>query len=239
MNTEEIRAELYRLQDKEYGEFQKKLIPTVAPENIIGVRTPELRKLAKGLAKELAAEDKAPAAAEGIREFLDDLPHKYFDENQLHAFILSEMKDYEKCMSRVEVFLPYVDNWATCDQMSPKVFRKHRQELIEKIREWIGSERVYTVRFGLGMLMEHFLDGDFAPEYLELAASVRSEEYYVNMMTAWYFATALAKQWDTTIPYIEGYRLDAWTHNKSIQKARESYRITPEQKEYLRGLKIK
>ncbi len=239
MNSEEIRAELYRLQDKEYGEFQKKLIPTVAPENIIGVRTPELRKLAKGLAKELVAESREKAAPGGVRGFLADLPHLYFDENQLHALILSEMKDYEECMGMVENFLPYVDNWATCDQMSPKIFRKHRQELIEKIREWIGSGETYTVRFGVGMLMQHFLDDGFEPEYLELAASVRSDEYYVNMMTAWYFATALAKQWEAAIPYIEGRRLDTWTHNKAIQKSVESYRITPEQKEYLRGLKIK
>jgi 3-methyladenine DNA glycosylase AlkD len=147
------------------------------------------------------------------------------------------MKDYAECLAALERFLPYVDNWATCDQMSPKVFRKHRKELLNSIREWIGSKKTYTIRFGIGMLMEHYLDGDFDPVYPEMAAGVRSEEYYVNMMTAWYFVTALAKQYDAALPYIEQHRLDDWTHNKAIQKAIESYRITPEQKDYLRTLK--
>ena len=228
MTVSEIRAELERLQDIQYREMQIRIIPTVKPEHIIGVRTPELRQLAKQVARDGAAE-----------EFQGDLPHRYFEENQLHAFILSEMKDYGQCLQALNRFLPYVDNWATCDQMSPKVFRKHRQELIGSIREWIGSEEPYTVRFGIGMLMEHFLDGDFDPAYPEMAAAVRSGEYYVNMMTAWYFATALAKQYEAVLPYLENRRLDDWTHNKAIQKAIESYRITPEQKAYLRGLKIK
>ena len=228
MTISEIRAELKRLQDIRYREMQIRIIPTVKPEHIIGVRTPELRQLAKQVARDGAAE-----------EFQGDLPHRYFEENQLHAFILSEMKDYGQCLQAMNRFLPYVDNWATCDQMSPKVFRKHRQELIGSIREWIGSEEPYTVRFGIGMLMEHYLDGDFDPAYPEMAAAVRSGEYYVNMMTAWYFATALAKQYEAVLPYLENRRLDDWTHNKAIQKAIESCRITPEQKAYLRGLKIK
>lgn len=222
----EIESKLYALQDKAYGAFQAKLIPGAAPESFIGVRTPDLRKLAKEMVKE-----------GGYETFLAALPHRYFDENQLHAFILSGMKDYAECLAALERFLPYVDNWATCDQMSPKVFRKHRKELLNSIREWIGSKETYTIRFGIGMLMEHYLDGDFDPVYPEMAAGVRSEEYYVNMMTAWYFATALAKQYDAALPYIEQHRLDDWTHNKAIQKAIESYRITPEQKDYLRTLK--
>ena len=170
--------------------------------------------------------------------FLDDLPHKYFDENQLHAFIISEIKDYGKCMEEVNRFLPYVDNWATCDQMSPKVFRKHRGELIREIKKWIRSDRTYTVRFGTGMLMEHFLEEDFDAAYPDMVADRRSDEYYINMMTAWYFATALAKRYDEILPYIEEQRLDVWTHNKAIQKSVESCRITPEQKEYLKSLKI-
>ena len=221
-----IRAELESLQDMKYREMQIRIIPTVNPESIIGVRTPALRQLAKQYAQD-----------ENINVFLNDLPHQYFEENQLHAFILSGMKDYDACLEELNRFLPYVDNWATCDQMSPKVFRKHRKELLNSIREWIGSKETYTIRFGIGMLMEHYLDGDFDPVYPEMAAGVRSEEYYVNMMTAWYFATALAKQYDAALPYIEQHRLDDWTHNKAIQKAIESYRITPEQKDYLRTLK--
>ncbi len=226
MIIEEIRAELNRLQDTKYREMQVRIIPTVKPERIIGVRTPELRNLAKRF-----------AGAEDISVFLNDLPHMYFEENQLHAFILSGMKDYRECLRELNRFLPYVDNWATCDQMSPRVFRKHRKELTSSIREWIGSGKTYTIRFGIGMLMEHYLDEDFDPAYPEMAAAVRSEEYYVNMMTAWYFATALAKQYGAVLPYIEHHRLDDWTHNKAIQKSIESYRITPEQKAYLRTLK--
>ena len=226
MIIDEIRTELKKLQDVKYREMQIRIIPTVKPESIIGVRTPELRQIAKQYAQ-----------AEKIGVFLKDLPHQYFEENQLHAFILSGLKDYDMCLEELNRFLPYVDNWATCDQMSPKVFRKHRKELLNSIREWIGSKETYTIRFGIGMLMEHYLDGDFDPVYPEMAAGVRSEEYYVNMMTAWYFATALAKQYDTVLPYIEQHRLDDWTHYKAIQKAIESYRITPEQKDYLRTLK--
>ena len=227
MLEEEIRNKLFRLRDEKYRNFQSRLIPSVSADTVIGVRTPDLRRYAKQLVKR-----------EDRQVFLDDLPHRYFDENQLHAFIVSEIKDYEKCMEQVSRFLPYVDNWATCDQLSPKAFGKHQTELMEKIRGWICSDETYTIRFGLGMLMRHFLDDSFDPSYLDMASVVRSEEYYVNMMTAWFFATALAKQYDAAVPFIEEHRLDAWTHNKTIQKATESYRITPEQKEYLRSLKI-
>ena len=226
--TEEIREGLYGMQDVEYREFQQKLIPTATIDMMIGVRTPELRKYAKELGKR-----------EDIGVFLSDLPHQTFDENQLHAFIISGMKDYDRCMEELERFLPYVDNWATCDQMSPKIFKKHRKELLESIRRWISSTETYIIRFGVGMLMEHFLDEDFDPAYPEMVAGLRSDEYYVNMMIAWYFATALAKQYDVILPFIENRRLDTWTHNKAIQKSVESYRITPEQKAYLKTLKIK
>ena len=228
MINEEIREELFRLKDEKYRVFQSRLIPTVKEDSMIGVRTPQLRKYAKQLAKR-----------EDIAEFLDDLPHSYFDENQLHAFIISEIKDYARCIEEVSRFLPFTDNWATCDQMSPKVFKKHRNELLKKIRQWIASKETYTIRFGVGMLMEHFLDEDFDPAYPEMVAGIRSEEYYVNMMVAWYFATALAKQYDKVIVFLEDRRLEVWTHNKAIQKAVESYRITPEQKEYLKSLKVK
>ena len=225
---EDIRDRLFALQDIKYRDFQVKLIPGKTADVMIGVRTPELRKLAKELTKD-----------PGVGEFLSDLPHKYFDEDQLHAFIISGMKDYDQCMTEVCRFLPYVDNWATCDQMSPKVFKKHRPALAIQADRWMDSGHTYTVRFGVGMLMEHFLDEDFDIRYPERVAELRSDEYYVNMMIAWYFATALAKQWESVIPYIDNKRLDVWTHNKAIQKAVESYRITPEQKDYLRSMKIK
>lgn len=227
MITEEIREELFRQQDGKYRDFQIKLIPTVAPDTVIGVRTPKLRAMAKQMIKR-----------EDIGDFLEVLPHGYFDENQLHGFLISELRDFERCMAEVERFLPFVDNWATCDQLSPKVFKKRRQELIPHIRDWIASDNTYKVRFGVGMLMQHFLDQDFEMEYPELVAGIRSEEYYVNMMIAWFFATALAKQYDRVLPFLEERRLDAWTHNKAIQKAAESYRITEEQKRYLKTLKV-
>ena len=227
MTLQEIRERLLSMQDQKYRDFQVKLIPSVPPETVTGVRTPDLRKLAKEL------------QADGSADLLiQTLPHDCFEENQLHAFILSDMKDYAACLDAVTRFLPYVDNWATCDQMSPKVFKKHKMELLPKIDQWLGSDKTYTVRFAIGMLMEHFLDDRFDPAYPELVASVHSEEYYVRMMAAWYFATALAKQYDTVLPYLENHRLDQWTHQKAIQKAVESYRIRPEQKEYLRSLRM-
>ncbi len=208
--------------------MQIRILPTLASDTIIGVRTLELRKIAKQMAN-----------MDDPFEFLNHLPHKYFEEKQLHAFFISDIKDYERCVSEVERFLPYVDNWATCDQMSPKVFKRHRQELIEHIKTWICGNQPYMIRFGIGMLMEHFLDEDFDMKYPEMVSKLRSEEYYVNMMIAWYFATALAKQYDLILPFIENRQLDVWTHNKTIQKSAESYRITPEQKNYLKSLKIK
>ena len=215
---------LFRLQDKKYQELQYRTIPNI--ENIIGVRTPELRKLAKELVKE-----------NNYKSFLEELPHKYFDENQLHGFIISEIKDYDECINYTNKFLPYIDNWATCDQMSPKVFKKNKDKLLKEIKVWIKSKDTYTIRFGIGMLMSYFLDEDFDKKYLEIVSKVKSKEYYVNMMIAWFFATSLAKQYKDTITYIEDNKLDIWVHNKTIQKAIESYRITNEQKEYLRGLK--
>ena len=224
----EIQERLFELRDEKYRDFQVKLIPTVDPESVIGVRTPELRKLAKTMVKD-----------PDIDSFLCELPHKYFDENQLHAFILSAMKDYERCMAGVCVFLPYIDNWATCDQLSPKVFAKNKEDLLVHVKEWLQSEETYTIRFAAGMLMEHFLGEDFDAAYPEMVAAIKSDEYYVYMMRAWYFATALAKQYDSVLPFIEEKKLDKWTHNKAIQKSVESYRITPEQKAYLKSLKIK
>ncbi len=228
MITDEIRSELFRLQDPGYRDLQLKIVPTADKESVIGVRTPALRQLAKEYVKR-----------DDVSLFLNDLPHKYFDENQLHAFILSLMKDAEECIKLVDKFLPFVDNWATCDQMSPKVFKKHKDLLLKYVNVWIGSDHTYVKRFAIGMLMEHFLDEDFKTSYLTKVSKIRSDEYYVNMMVAWYFATALAKQYEETLPYIEKQKLDIWTHNKTIQKAVESYRITPEQKEYLKTLKRK
>ena len=224
----EIRKYLKENADLKYREMQKTIIPTADPDSIIGVRTPELRKMAKALAKR-----------DDIDEFLSDLPHKSFDENQLHAFVLSEMKDYDACMEKLNAFLPYVDNWATCDQMSPKIFKRHKDELLKQIKVWLKSKETYTIRFAIGMLMEHFLDADFDPAYPKMVSKIRSEEYYINMMIAWYFATALAKQYDAVLPYIEEKKLSDWTHNKAIQKSVESYRITDEQKAYLKTLKVK
>lgn len=216
---------LFERRDPNYAAFQAKLTPSVDPELFIGVRVPEVRKLAKQLKQD-------PIAS----AFLQELPHTYYDENMLHALLLSDIRDYGKAVAETERFLPYVDNWAVCDILSPKVFKKHKAELLEKIREWAKSGETYTVRFGIEMLMSHYLDDDFRPEYLEIPAGVRSEEYYVNMMLAWFFATALAKQWDAAIPYLEQGRLDAWVQKKTVQKARESYRITEAQKTYLKTL---
>ncbi len=226
--NKEIEKRLLELRDEKYREMQIRILPTLDPAAVIGVRTPELRTMAKQLVKE------------GISEaFLQELPHHYFEENQLHAFILSGMKYFDICIEELDRFLPFVDNWATCDQMSPKVFKKLKAELLPHIEEWIGSDKTYTIRFGIGMLMEHFLEDEFDARYPAMVAEIRSEEYYVNMMIAWYFATALAKQYDAVLPYITEQKLSPWTHNKAIQKAVESYRITPEQKEYLKTFKVK
>lgn len=228
MTPKEITEKLRELSDEEYRLFQLKLMPGVTEDRVLGVRTPLLRKFAKELAK-----------TPDIEIFLRDIPHRYYDENNLHGFIISECKDYEKSVAYVDAILPYVDNWATCDLLSPKAFKKNRDRLIKDIDRWLASNETYTVRFGIEMLMSHFLDEDFRPEYLEKLTAIQSEEYYVNMMLAWFFATALAKQWDDTVSYIEEKRLSVWVHNKTIQKAVESYRITDEQKACLKGMKIK
>ena len=221
-----IKEELFVLQDISYADFQAKLTPNITRDLFIGVRVPDLRKIAKRIAKE-------PEAS----KFMRDLPHNYYDENMLHGILISEIKNYDACIEAVDSFLPYVDNWAVCDIMSPNILKNNKTELLEKIKEWSASEKTYTCRFGIKMLMSNFLDDDFKPEYLEIPLSVNSEEYYVKMMIAWFFATALAKQWDETIKYMEDQCLDTRTHNKAIQKARESKRITPKQKEYLKSLK--
>lgn len=223
-----VTERLFTLQDTKYRDFSARLTPNISKDAVIGVRAPAIR----ALAKELYGTDDAA-------RFMAELPHKYFDENNLHGALICCIRDYASAMAETERFLPYIDNWAVCDMLSPKVFAKHRGELYEKIKQWTASRETYTVRFGIGMLMEHFLDKDFTPKALELAADIRSEEYYINMMTAWFFATALAKQYGAALPYIEDRRLDAWTHNKAIQKSIESRRITDGQKAYLRSLKLK
>ena len=223
----EIQNHLFEMQDVKYRDLQIRIIKTVNPEKIIGVRTPDLKRYAKELIKE------------DYSIFLNELPHNYFDENQLHAFIISKIKDYDECLNCVNSFLPYIDNWATCDQLSPKVFKKNTDKLLKEIKVWIKSKDTYVVRFGINMLMQNYLDYRFKPEYLDMVSKIKSNEYYVNMMIAWFFATALAKKYDYAVKYLEENVLDTWTHNKTIQKAIESYRITDIQKEYLRSLKKK
>ena len=224
----DIQKELFKLQDLKYRDFQAKLMPTVDKDTIIGVRTPQLRSIAKEFAKTNEAE-----------VFLKKLPHKYYEENNVHACIIEQTKDYETAIAQTHRFLPFVDNWATCDMFLPKVFKKHTEELLEPIKVWMASDEPYIVRYGIKLLMALYLDEHFKAEYPQMVASVKSDEYYVNMMRAWYFATALAKQYDAVISFITENRLDKWTHNKTIQKAVESYRITKEQKAYLRTFRIK
>lgn len=225
-----IQQQLFELQDLKYRDFHAKLVPGMNVNDIIGVRTPELRKLAKQLAKD-----------ERVGDFLAVLPHRYLDEMNLHGFIISELKDYNECLEEIERFLPYVNNWATCDLLSPKAFKqkKNRVRLIEDIKRWMASNEPFIIRFGIEMLMSFYLDEDFKPEYLKWVSDIRHEHYYVKMMVAWYFATALAKQWESTLPYIVESTLEKWTHNKAIQKAVDSYRITPEQKELLKSYRVK
>ncbi len=228
MKKEQLEKALFSLQDTAYRDFQGGLLPTVPRETMIGVRTPDLKKLAKQMGRE-----------EWAKEYLSALPHRYFEENQLHAFMISDIRSMAACAEETCRFLPYVDNWATCDQLNPQVFRKNKQALLPLIDRWIASGETYTVRFGIRMLMAHFLEADFSPAYPEKVAAVRSEEYYVNMMIAWYFATALAKRYNDVLPFITEQKLDVWTHNKAIGKAVESRRITPAQKAYLKSLKRK
>lgn len=223
-----VRERLFAMRDLGYRDFHAKLVPNIDKEKIIGVRTPALRKFAREFAK-------SPLAA----EFLAALPHEYYEENNLHGFIIAGIRDFDECAEEISRFLPYVDNWATCDSLSPRVFAENRARLLPLIDEWLRSRDTYAVRFGIEMLMNHFLDEDFSPECLEKVASVKSGEYYINMAAAWYFATALAKRYEETLPLFEEKRLDAWVHNKAIQKASESFRVTNEHKAYLRTLKIK
>jgi len=225
---ERIRKDLLDQADSGYREFQAKLTPTVSIENMIGVRTPAVRNLAKKYAKDPE-----------IDQFLQDLPHEYYDENNLHGFILEYTKDFDTCVQQVDAFLPFVDNWATCDMMSPKVFKKESEKLLPYIQKWMKSSQIYEIRYGIELYMNYFLQDSFQIQYADEVAAVVSDEYYVNMMIAWYFATALAKQYDAILPFLEEKRLSKWVHNKTIQKAVESYRISQEQKEYLRTLRIK
>ena len=222
-----IISRLTLLREESYQKFQSSLIPTVDPSAILGVRTPKLRKIAKEL-----------FGTEMGKAFLNELPHSCFEENQIHGFMISEIKNFEECLIQTERFLPYIDNWATCDRTAPKVFSKHKQELLPAIDRWLDSDHTYTVRFAIGMLMRHYLDADYQTEYTDRVCAVGSDDYYIRMEQAWYMATALAKQWDSVIPYLEKRILPKWTHNKTIRKAKESYRITTEQKDYLSGLVI-
>lgn len=215
-----ITDRLFALQDVKYGDFNSKMLPGIERERIIGVRTPALKKLAKELAKDPQTGD-----------FLHSLPHTYNEEYVLHDFIIAQTKDFSTCMTQVEELLPYIDNWCVCDQLSPQCFKRHREELLPHIDRWLQSPHPYTVRFGIKMLMDHFFDDSFKPEYARRVAKIRSEHYYIRMMQAWYFATALAKQWDAALPLIND--LEDWTRRKAIQKARESYRISDEHKKEL------
>ena len=220
---DKIVSDLFNLRDEKFAKFNAVLIPTTDSNNVIGVRTPELKRYAKTITN--------------AEEFLNDLPHKYFEENQIHAFILSDIRDFEKCINMVEAFLPYIDNWATCDQLIPKAFAKNKELLLPFIKKWIKSEHTFTVRFAIGLLMRFFLCDSFDKKYAQMVINVQSDEYYINMMRAWYFATALSKNWDKVIGIIENQELDPWTHNKTIQKANESFRITNPQKQFLKTLK--
>lgn len=219
----ELQQRLFELQDLKYREFHSRLMPGVDKDKIIGIRTPVLKKFAKEYMKE-----------PGWKQFLRELPHKYYEENNLHMILIGSIKDYDTCMAELKNMLPYIDNWATCDFPTPRIFEDHKEDVLKKTDSFLASNHTYTVRYGIGLLMRLFLDDDFRAEYPEKVAAVHSDEYYINMMIAWYFATALAKQWEAVVPYIEEHRLDDWVHRKTIQKAVESYRITDEQKAYLK-----
>ena len=221
-----VSEQLTGLGSEKYRDFQSKLVPNIPKETILGVRTPDMRALAKEL--------RGTAEAE---KFLSELPHQYYEENLVHFFLIAMIRDFDECVKAVETFLPYVDCWPVCDQSTPKVFARHHEQLLPLIRTWIGSEHVYTVRFGIRMLMNEFLGEDFRPEYLEWVAGVAGEDYYIKMMVAWFFATALAKKYDESVVFLEEHRLDPWTHKKAIQKAIESYRVSDGHKDYLRTLR--
>lgn len=226
-----VQKELFEMQDLKYRDFHSKLMPTVDKEKVIGVRIPQLRKYASSFLKLSSREE--------INEFMHTLPHQYYEEDNLHAFIIEKIKDYEECINALNAFLPYVDNWATCDMMNPKVLKKEPERLLEQVKVWIKAKETYVVRFAMGCLMNYYLEENFTTECADLVAEVQSDEYYIQMMQAWYFATALAKQYDAVLPYLLEHRLSMWVHNKTIQKAVESYRITTEQKDYLKTLKRK
>lgn len=228
MSNLDIKKVLFENQDLKYRDFHSKLMPTVDRNTIIGVRIPILRKIAKNLKND-----------ENINSFLQSLPHKYYEENNLHAFVIEQIKDYDKCIMEINRFLPYVNNWATCDSLRPKCFSKNTDKLLLEIKKWLKSDYTYTVRFGIEMLMKFYLDENYNSTYLKYVSMIKSDEYYINMMIAWYFATALAKHWYDTIDYLEENKLSFWVHNKTIQKAIESYRIKDEQKVYLKSLRIK
>ena len=221
-----VQQDLFTMQDLKYRDFHAKLMPTVEKESVIGVRVPVLRTYAKKFGK-----------TEEAKQFLKILPHQYYEENNLQMMLIGQIKDYDKCILELEKFLPYIDNWATCDFPVPKCFNKNKKDVLLRAKKWIASDAAYVKRYGIGVMMRLFLDEDFKEEYMRIVADVKSEEYYVNMMIAWYMATALAKQWNAAIPYIQERRLPEWVHKKTIQKAVESYRITPEQKEYLKGFR--
>lgn len=223
-----IQKQLFELQDLGYKEFHSKLMPTVCKDKIIGVRVPQLRKFAKELNKS------------GLKvDFLNTLPHKYYEEDNLHAFLIEQIKNFDECIFALDNFLLFIDNWATCDMMTPKVLAENPDLLYEKIQEWAKSEHTYTVRFAVVTLMKFFMGERLDKKHLKLLLRIKSDEYYINMAVAWYLATALSSRWDLVIPYIENKKFDKWIHNKAIQKSIESYRITKEQKEYLKTLKIK
>ncbi len=221
-----LYGRLCEVKDDAYREFQTKLVPNIPPETVIGVRTPEMRKIAREVFESPERE-----------AFLNDLPHRYYEENLIHFFVISMIRDFESCVNAVESFLPYVDCWPVSDQATPKAFVKNHQKLLPYIKKWMASEHVYTARFGIRMLMNEFLGEDFRAEYPELVAEKKGDDYYLKMMIAWYFATALAKRYEETIPFFEERRLDEWVHRKAIQKATESYRVTDEHKNYLRSLR--
>ena len=223
-----IQEQLFELSDQKYKNFQSRLIPTIDPDTVMGVRMPKIRELVRHLIKDTRH-----------RDFLESLPHDFYDENILHSLIINECQDYDMCLEKVNSFLPYIDNWAVCDSLNPKIFKNHREQLLTEIKQWINSDHPYTCRFGIKMLMTHFLDEDFDEKYLDWVAKIRSDEYYVDMMIAWFFATALTKQWVAAVPFIENKKLDHWTHNKAIQKARESRMVPQEKKDYLNKIKNK
>ncbi len=225
----QIQKILFKYQDKKYADFSAKLVPTLPREAFIGVRSPAYKEIIREL-KTLPPDE--------LEDFLTDLPHKYHEENCLQIALINKIKNYEECLAALETFLPYINSWAVSDGLNPPALKKNRHQFLPKLQKWIRSDKAFTQRVGMLLLMKYFLDEDFKPDYLELPASIRSEEYYVNMMIAWLFAEALVKQWDSALPFIQNKKLDDWTHNKAIQKACESFRVSPEHKEYLKGLRI-